>query len=88
MFRRAAIAVCLAWPTAALAVSATPEEAARLTTLLEIYAGHSTPGAPATVVVSPEGESYKAAFDLGRIAAPLPRFRRRRRRDIALRRHP
>ena len=74
MFRRAAVAICLAWPTAALAVPATPEEAARLTTLLETYVGHPAAGAPATVVVSPEGESYKTAFDLGRMAAPLHNF--------------
>ena len=74
MFRRAAVAICLAWPTAALAVPATPEEAARLTTLLETYVGHPAAGAPATVVVSPEGESYKTAFDLGRMAAPLHDF--------------
>ena len=74
MFRRAAVAVCLAWPTAVLAAPATPEEAARLTALLETYVGHRAPDAPPSVTVTPEGESYKAAFDLARMAAPLHDF--------------
>ena len=74
MFRRAAIAACFMLPTAALAVPATSEEAARLTTLLETYVGHPAPGAPASVAVTPEGDGYKATFDLTRMAAPLHDF--------------
>lgn len=74
MFRRAAVAVCLALPTATLAAPATPGEAARLTALLETYVGHPASGAPANVTVSPEGDSYKAVFDLARVAAPLHAF--------------
>lgn len=74
MLRRAALVLCLACPAAALAAPATPEEAARLTSLFETYVGRPAAGASPIVTVTPDGESYKAAFDLTRMAAPLHSF--------------
>ena len=74
MLCRAAFVVCLAFPCAAVAAPATPEEAGRLTALLQTYAGKSEVGAPASVTVTPEGESYRASFDLARMAAALKPF--------------
>lgn len=64
-------ALILVWSGAASAAPATPEEAQRLTTLFERYVGHPAAGRPSAITVTPDGESYKAAVDLGRLLAPV-----------------
>ena len=55
----------------AAAGPATPEEAARLTSLFERYVGQPAPGQPGSVTVVPQGESYVATLDLKRALAGL-----------------
>ncbi len=58
----------------AVAAPATPDEAARLTTLFERYVGQPAPGEPGSVTVVPQGESYVATLDLKRALAGLEGF--------------
>ena len=53
---------------------ATAEEAGRLTALLQTYAGAPAPGTAPAVTVSSQGDGYRAAIDLSRLAAPLHAF--------------
>ncbi len=48
----------------AQAAPATPEEAARLTTLFERYVGHPDAGQPGSVTVVPQGDAYRVTLDL------------------------
>lgn len=65
----AALAIVLSGP--ASAASATPEEAQRLTMQFERYLGHPAAGQPSSVTVTPDGESYRAVLDVGRLFSPL-----------------
>ncbi len=66
------LAVALAGAaTPGRAAPATAEEAGRLAAVLQTYAGAPAPGATPTVTVTPQGEGYRAAIDVTRLAAPL-----------------
>ena len=46
------------------AAPATPEEAARLTTLFERFVAHPDAGQPSSVTVVPQGDAYRVTLDL------------------------
>ena len=58
----------------AQAAPATQAEADRLKTVFERYLGHPVPGEAASVTVTPEGDTYRASFDLKQMAKPLDSF--------------
>lgn len=64
-------ALMLGSSSVAFAAPATPEEAQRLTALVERYVGRPAAGQPSAITVTPDAESYKAAVDLGRLLAPF-----------------
>ena len=53
------------------AAPATPEEAARLTTLFERYVGHSEAGQPSSVTVVPQGDAYRVTLDVAHALSGL-----------------
>ena len=55
----------------AQAAPATPEEAARLTTLFERFAAHPDAGQPSGVTVVPQGDAYRVTLDLAHALSGL-----------------